>query len=177
MKIKVYIIEDYKNYLSKKYQDKYGDSKLTGKALTDELVAMCLGVDSALIQREEGGKPYIISGEHFSVSHSDNVMAIAKADFNIGIDIQFTRDLDVLKLARRYFSQDELEMVRDNPETFYELWTAKEAYCKFTGRGLAEILEKKSIVDAFNGNGPIEIVRDVLYGNMHMAICYDKGDI
>jgi len=61
----------------------------------------------------------------------------------IGVDLEYVRlDVDVLALAKRYFSPDEFRRLRRLPaseqcEAFYCAWTRKEAYLKARGDGLA----------------------------------------
>lgn len=96
----------------------------------------------------ENGKPYVKNypGFHFSLSHSGDYVVLATADIPVGIDVQEESVSDTDKLARRFFSEKENEMlgkIEDDEERshmFFRIWSAKEAYIKMTGYGLREDL-------------------------------------
>ena len=89
---------------------------------------------------------------NFSVSHSEDqaLFGFARAR-KIGVDLEYIRaDIDVLGLAKRYFSPDEFRRLRRLPaseqcEAFYCLWTRKEAYLKACGEGLSFGLERVEV--------------------------------
>lgn len=86
------------------------------------------------------GKPYLV-GESvcFNVSHSENMVAVAFSDRNIGVDLEKTRSVNP-KLIDRYFTICEKEYINvDLPDwesRFFEIWTKKEAFLKRSGVGL-----------------------------------------
>ncbi len=81
---------------------------------------------------------------NFNLSHTDHfsVLAVSK-ESEIGVDTEFlTRQVDILKLAQRYFSESETSDIESLEasllnERFFCLWTLKEAYIKACGMGLA----------------------------------------
>ena len=79
---------------------------------------------------------------YVSISHSGNMVAVCKSDKPIGIDIEkIDYDRDIKKIAERFYHGNELEMFRENPtaETFFDIWTKKEAYSKISGEGVGEV--------------------------------------
>ena len=85
----------------------------------------------------------------FSLSHSDNMMVCAVACFNVGADCQVKNPKDAeqcRKIAKRFYSEAEnkfLDSLDINiPDiyinNFFKIWTKKEAYIKYTGKGLSE---------------------------------------
>lgn len=106
-----------------------------------------LDADPASLRFETGeyGKPRLLSGSlHFNLSHSEDRLLIAVADFpDVGIDIETIKPRGSLDaLAERCFSERELAQWRQVAEDqqiagFYRLWTKKEAFVKAIGRGLA----------------------------------------
>lgn len=106
------------------------------------------GVDAAsiLIAAADGAKPEApATGVHFNVSHAGDVVALAfSAACPVGIDVERVRPMrDAQGIARRYFSPDEqraLEESADVDDTFFRIWTAKEALVKGTGKGLSSEL-------------------------------------
>lgn len=99
----------------------------------------------------QNGKPYLADHPscHFSISHSANVVAVAVAENPIGIDVEKTgRALD--SLAKRYYTPKEQDYIQnsDNPrESFYEIWTRKEAFIKMTGEGLCRPLDSFEVLE------------------------------
>lgn len=98
-------------------------------------------------EKGEKDKPEIIGKPEnlrFNLSHTNGliVCAIAKTH-DVGIDVEDTsRDSDVLSIADRYFSKQEVEELFSLPETqqhsrFFDYWTLKESYIKACGQGLA----------------------------------------
>ena len=103
------------------------------------------------ILRDTGGKPYFTSVPLcFSISHSGNLCAVAISNENIGIDVEFIdekRNIDAV--ARRFFKEDENLTLKDDTsrKKFFRLWTRKEAYAKFTGKGLASICRHEQSIN------------------------------
>lgn len=88
------------------------------------------------------GKPYFPDHPqvHFSISHSGGHWGCAFSEGNVGFDLQEIRKADTEKIAKRFFSTGENAAIAaaENPElAFFEIWTAKESYVKFTGLGLS----------------------------------------
>ncbi len=81
------------------------------------------------------------------VAHSGALALIATAGFEVGVDVEAPRRIrDPVGLAARFFTPAEREHVERAPadrreRRFLELWTAKEAVLKATGRGLAGLEE------------------------------------
>ncbi len=146
---------------------------------------------------DENSKPYIDSVP-FSVSHSDEVAVVAMcvADFcvaendvlvsfdncsNLGVDIEsLSKDKEKCrKIATRKFFDSEnayLEEFVDDKEyvkNFAVLWTQKESYSKFTGRGLCDAM----VFDTQKHGLKLTIKSDVItVGEQSYAItlCYDS---
>ena len=95
------------------------------------------------------GKPYLQDySVYFNLSHSGNYVICAVSPREVGVDIQEYKKVDMERLARRFFSEEEqtiLEGRMDGQEKrklFYQLWTRKEAYGKLTGKGIAAVIDK-----------------------------------
>lgn len=85
------------------------------------------------------GKPYLKDGAlYFSLSYTHGVCLIALSDSEIGADIERLRAAKP-NVASRCFTDAENSYLYQNMELFdqrfYELWTQKEAYLKYTGEG------------------------------------------
>jgi 4'-phosphopantetheinyl transferase len=91
----------------------------------------------------EKGKPALVHHSlQFNVSHSHELELIAVSLNPVGVDIEQIRPTQFLQLAQRFFHTHEYHYLTSlSPEkqltTFFRFWTAKEAYLKGTGEGLA----------------------------------------
>lgn len=94
-------------------------------------------------EKTSNGKPFLKNYPdfHFNISHSNNLIAIAIDNSQIGIDIEKIREVN-LKLANRHFCENEINFINSNNERFFEIWTKKEAYLKQTGKGIIGNLNK-----------------------------------
>ncbi|HEY9863279.1 MAG TPA: 4'-phosphopantetheinyl transferase superfamily protein [Candidatus Obscuribacterales bacterium] len=84
---------------------------------------------------------------HFNLSHTNGkaIYAIAMEE-NIGIDIEYIREIEVISLAKRFFCESEYRWLNSLDSeaqyaAFFRLWTCKEAYLKATGEGLVGLQE------------------------------------
>lgn len=90
------------------------------------------------------GKPYLAERDiFFNISHSGDYVVCAVSNKEIGIDIQFLKDMKDMKLAKRFFSKEEVSCLEscsleDRKFKFFEMWCKKEAYGKWLGTGLSE---------------------------------------
>ncbi|HFC29564.1 MAG TPA: 4'-phosphopantetheinyl transferase superfamily protein [Oceanospirillales bacterium] len=101
---------------------------------------------SIKIKRNKNGKPQV-DGLYFSISHCrDKLVQVFSENAEIGIDIEFkNKQRNYLKLAKRFFPVQEFNFLqqlntKDAINMFYQLWTCKEAYCKYFGGVLWQYL-------------------------------------
>ena len=119
------------------------------------------GIDSAEVYYNNRGKPFIkgLPEEmYISVTTADEVMVVVFSDKPVGIDgerlTRFENDArekkpDYISLAERFFTGEEAEYVREGSvegEQFANVWVRKEAYVKYTGKGLSDFANF-SVVD------------------------------
>ncbi|HVX40331.1 MAG TPA: 4'-phosphopantetheinyl transferase superfamily protein [Gemmatimonadaceae bacterium] len=117
------------------------------RAAVRAVLARYLGADPAAVVFELGahGKPRVSGDEPpFSVSHSADVAVIAVSGAGaVGVDVEAIRLIPYLDdLAARNFARAERATLEALPpdervEAFFRAWTAKEAYVKALGVGLA----------------------------------------
>ncbi|MDT8399251.1 MAG: 4'-phosphopantetheinyl transferase superfamily protein [Pseudomonadales bacterium] len=113
--------------------------------------------ENLLFVRNEYGKPGVTgfskgSQLSFNISHTEGlvVLAVCVADYKLGVDVEYmARTADILKLAERYFSPQEVRDLNDLKVSelngrFFDLWTLKESYIKACGQGLTIPLEEFS---------------------------------
>ena len=82
------------------------------------------------------GKPIIPSG-HFSISHCDDLVALAMAEHNVGIDIQVPTE-QIRTIHSKFCSPAEQARFSRSPlREMTIIWSAKEAIFKFWGENVA----------------------------------------
>ena len=118
----------------------------------EALLRYSLGTDCRM-ETAPGGKPFSPDRPdlHFNLSHSGNWAVIAWGEREVGVDVESIRpDTNVQALARRYFSPEEqlyvLKSETDRQRRFFEVWTGKESYVKYLGRGIQMDLKSFSIL-------------------------------
>jgi 4'-phosphopantetheinyl transferase len=103
----------------------------------------------------ERGKPELAEehGLYFNLSHTEGTTVIAVTQAGrVGVDVERIREnLDPLQLGARFFSAKESEWLRAQPHdqrfaAFFACWTAKEAYVKAGGAGLAAPLDGFGVI-------------------------------
>ena len=90
------------------------------------------------------GKPAILEpyAPHFNISHSEQWILGAFDVFEVGVDLQAFRPVN-LKLATRFFHPDEIRALSKQTNSlaaqhyFIQLWTIKESIVKAKGAGLS----------------------------------------
>jgi len=83
-------------------------------------------------------KEYCLHGnEIFNLSHSGNCAICTIAfgiDAQVGCDIEKIDERCLLRVAKRYFCEEEYEQIRSSEE-FYRYWVLKESFMKATRLG------------------------------------------
>ncbi|MCB6184475.1 4'-phosphopantetheinyl transferase superfamily protein [Leeia sp. TBRC 13508] len=110
------------------------------------------------IQLTASGKPFIKDCPtiQFNLSHTGNIglIAISTSHPSVGIDIEVISDKrNLLGIAKHFFSAKEYNFYHENqsPSSFYQIWTAKEAYVKCLGSGLSNQMQKISNIPTDKG--------------------------
>ena len=113
------------------------------------------------IIREQGKKPcFDCEDVYFNLSHSHGVTMLGISHAPIGVDIEKVRPIDYKKFD---FIQAEDE------EEFFEKWTERESYLKFTGEGLGA-LRCEIPADAHFEHFPV-------YDGYHACVCAEEQNI
>jgi 4'-phosphopantetheinyl transferase len=128
---------------------------IAARGLLRILLSGYLGIDSEQLRFSyaEKGKPSIEETQkgavNFNLAHSHGMALYAFAhDRAVGVDLEHIREeLADEKIAERFFSRREVEMLRNVPvelrkEAFFNCWTRKEAYIKARGEGLSMPLDQ-----------------------------------
>lgn len=123
-----------KNQIIRKKQRKDRERTLLGNALCMYAIETVfdIPIKSQEIGYTDSGKPYLkdYNNIHFSISHSESLIACAVSDLPVGIDVCKKR-----KVSDRFKSlmgaKDDIEAISD--------WTKKEAVIKKEGSGIYKI--------------------------------------
>ena len=127
-------------------------------------------VESPIFSANEQGKPVLANGKvHFSISHSKNFIACVADTQPVGIDIEHFRPIPA-RLINKVCTCEETDFIGAKGEflngkemkKFLCVWTAKEAYLKYTGTGLSGGLQ--SICTIENGH-----IKKVLMPNVFLT--------
>ena len=108
---------------------------MLNKALTE------LDAGEYSVVYSDDDKPVLKSkkGLFFNISHSDDYVALALSDVEVGCDIQEIRPYNP-KVAVRHYCENETAMIEnsdDKDDTFIRLWALKESILKYSGKGLS----------------------------------------
>jgi 4'-phosphopantetheinyl transferase len=125
---------------------------LLGEVLLRYILGRKLGIQIRAItfKKSDNGKPYLENKEaHFNLSHSGDWVAMALSDGEVGIDVEVVRPVNY-RIAERFFSTEEVALLNSKEgdeklDYFFDLWTLKESFLKFTGTGLTRSLNSFSI--------------------------------
>lgn len=146
---------------------------LFGELLARYAISTHFSISNSLIcfSRNEFGKPYAVNLPiHYNISHSGEYVVCAISSSNVGIDVEQITTINI-DIAQQFFSSIEYEFLISKDEKhmkdiFFDLWTLKESYIKWNGKGLSIPLDSFSLV--FNEAGI------VLLDNSHSLKPYFK---
>lgn len=113
------------------------------------------------IIRKNNSKPCFDTEKvYFNLSHSNGVMMLGISHAQIGVDIEKIRPIDYKKFT--FIEADDEQM-------FFEKWTERESYLKFTGQGLSN-LKCDIPFDAHFEHFPV-------YDDFHACVCAEEQSI
>lgn len=128
---------------------------LCGKLLVRTFVGHHLGVAPRELKFVTGehGKPEVAEGSlRFNLAHSGEWLLFGLArDRELGVDVERHRTMrDAINIAQRFFAPPEVEFLEaqnaaHQHDTFYRIWTRKEAIVKATGAGISAGLDRFAV--------------------------------
>lgn len=167
---------------------------LVGDTLTRIIICKHLGCKNKDIKYKynEYGKPYIKENLEFNISHSGEYVVVAIDDCPVGIDIEEMKNIEFEGIAKGYYDESEYKWIINHEKEqqmrcFYELWTLKESYVKYVGKGLSiafnsfrfKINEKKNLFEIDkNSDGEIIHFKNYdLVDKYQLSICSVKDEV
>jgi 4'-phosphopantetheinyl transferase len=130
----------------KLYFSEMDQAKVYSEKYAIDILSKSLDVDGAIlkIHKNEYGKPFL--GDypyiHYNISHTKGVIVCAISDLPVGVDIEMVKPFNRY-IVKRCFTHNELDYIFDSidnegqNERYAEIWTKKEAYVKWLGKGIA----------------------------------------
>lgn len=132
---------------------------IVARGILRRILSLYLGVSPVNLRflYSEHGKPTLTHETagvhlHFNLSHAHEFALYAiSGGCQVGIDLEYLReDFASLEIAERFFSPDEVAMLRSLPVNlrtrgFFDCWTRKEAYIKGLGEGLSHPLDSFTV--------------------------------
>ncbi|MDS0524593.1 4'-phosphopantetheinyl transferase superfamily protein [Clostridium sp. SHJSY1] len=149
---KTFDFEKFYNYVDKEKREKVikfrrDEDKirsLLGDVLARILICKFLKCKNKDIKYKynEYGKPYIDENVEFNISHSGNYVVVAIDNAPLGIDIEEMKEIEFEGIAKGYYNESEYNWIINHNKSeqmkcFYKIWTLKESYVKYVGKGLS----------------------------------------
>lgn len=150
------LTEEEITYIKEKYPNRY-EKTMALSSVKDQkrgllayiiLISLIGDFDENDVYYNDLGKPYIKNKPQFSYSHSENLVACAIDENEIGLDIQVIKDSS-LRLFR-LFTIEEQHMINDASVPVNELtrlWSIKESTMKCLGKGVTLPFNAVKIID------------------------------
>lgn len=145
--------------------------QLSSKEFTRDVLGEYLAMDGCQLKFGYGayGKPFLkdFPGIHFNISHTSYAMICAVSYMPVGIDIEKKRKIN-RRIMSRYFTEPERNYVFSEnyhqDERFTRIWTMKESYVKFTGKGLHQSFDTFDVLK-------MQGLNTFFYKGYYIAIC------
>lgn len=109
------------------------------------------------LQRTTQGKPYLLNGPAFNLSHSGRMIGCVLDSYteaSVGIDIEQHDRLDWYRL-RQYLQLDYPAETTFSQKTVYNRWTQREAIVKATGMGISQLKSVRQTAVSQSGQAVI----------------------
>ena len=147
------------------------------------------------LKRERWGKPILIDYPFisFNIAPSNNMVACVVGKGELGIDIEYIRQIECCQLAEHFFHINERKFIVNaksgtDLDRFYKIWTLKESYIKCIGKGLNRELDsffldvktdsKITVYDEKNSEQCAKYeFYNMRYKQYHISICSEREDI
>lgn len=151
--------------------------KLAAEKYINEKKVPAEGISMEICRGEKGKPVFTELPLVFSVSHTSDlwVCLISEGPESVGVDVQTIKKVHSERIMKSYFSADEIDYVSDAGEdAFFQIWTRKEAYAKYTGIGLNRKLAEISTLN----NDEVKFVDfDIRSGIKGSCCVKEKGEL
>ena len=128
------------------------------------------------ILNKNGKESFKYLNVKYNISHSDTMCVCGIYNDEIGVDCENINNKgNCLNIAKRFFTENEYRHIlssENETEEFTRIWTMKEAYIKYTGKGFAIPLKTFECIpngDTVNLNGASVKTYRIL--NTFVSVC------
>ncbi len=145
------------------HHQKDKDRFMVSRGVLRILLGRYLGMPANLVEFEmrTNKKPFVKNAGnvqlHYNTSHSGDYVLIAIASSALGIDVeQKDTSFPFAEILAHSFSESEVDAIQQSAvpiETFYTLWTRKEALLKATGKGIDDDMK---LIPCLDGEHTVE---------------------
>ena len=136
-------------------------------------------IEEILIERDFCGKPHVVDGNlEISLAHSENWAVCSVGEVPSGVDVEEDFS-DALAVAKNFFLPQEYQKLceldgRARAEKFLCLWTIKESFVKFIGRGIDETFSAIDAEEILSGQSSI-VGKNFFVGEAVAGVCTSRG--
>lgn len=184
-------VEKFLHYFTAQRQEKILRQRFTAdrnRTIWAELLARAViakkisrPLEEIQIDRDANGKPFVVDNSlMISLAHSANWAACSVGEVASGVDVEedFT---DALAVAENFFTAQEYRQLRELDghalaEKFLSLWTIKESFAKFTGRGIDEDFKEIDGAKILSGRGKI-VGKNFFVEGAVVGVCTERGNL
>ncbi len=104
---------------------------------------------------------------HFSLSHSNNIVAVALSDKEVGVDVEMFSE-KLLKVCKRLFPRQKIPKNKTENTFFGELWAKKE--CQVKNKQQNQLFSSHTVTDLLNNKYILGVISQD-------KICLEKNDL
>lgn len=175
------VSSDYEKIKSRFFGD--GRISMRKESLVGRLMLHKALLGEYAVRYSDNRKPVLESdkGLFFNISHSDDFVALALSDKEVGCDIQEIRPYNP-KVALRHYCENEMKLIEsssDKDDAFIRMWALKESILKFTGKGLSGGLASYDFSpfmgdESFKAFGCSFFVKKI--ENTYFALCHKNAE-
>ncbi|MBE6969990.1 MAG: 4'-phosphopantetheinyl transferase superfamily protein [Ruminococcaceae bacterium] len=123
----------------------------------------------------EFGKPFLPDGPPFSLSHGGDLAVLAVGEYGteLGVDVEKNDRPWREAVVRRIFTDEEQLAFDGRGESFFRLWTRKEAVLKCRGSGFSQLSVFPVLQDRCAAGGKIYQLNTVVTNghSVSLAVC------
>lgn len=150
--------------------------------LLDISLKKMFGIEEYSLETGSRGKPYLADRPDiaFNLSHCTGLAVCGVSEAEIGVDCELIRAYSG-NAAKKIFSDAEIRFVSegsDHDETFFRIWTLKEALGKAMGTGIFSDLKRYEFV--FENGKPVckelpekFFIQKIICGKWVVSVCSD----
>jgi 4'-phosphopantetheinyl transferase len=179
----------YGDQNTKSYQSSQSMLSKASSEIVRSLIAsrFNLNLNEFNIKKDKYGKKFVDEklGIHFNLSYSGEWILIGISNSAIGVDIEKIRTIDYKNISRHFSLKEQryLRLIDSHigEKEFYRIWTGKESFTKYLGKGLRIPLDSFSIplkpcqchvetdIDDINP----KILSFTINNEYYVSICFD----